>query len=271
MNSSAIKLSYPWGVEKAQQSLEVAGVVRSEGKSASIKSSFQCILSSNASPFSRCFVLCFEHSSYISTKELRRQLSIRNNERKGESNEPQAPLPLEREPAVGEDYMVIGRKIEQSDQQRCRWRLPAGLLQHQGGGSGDETSHHSPGKPHLANAATSAEAVCPCDQLDGRLPQPQDEHQASLEAHHGKTEYANEMHLDRTPESQLVMTRELQDASTSHQRIERQRIPKAYTERASIHLQAATKRDALNRLLRNTHRNPRTARQETTQTQKSRP
>jgi hypothetical protein len=37
-------------------------------------------------------------------------LSIRKKERKGESDEPDAPLLLEREPAVGEGDVVIGRK-----------------------------------------------------------------------------------------------------------------------------------------------------------------
>ena len=42
------------------------------------------------------------------------QSSIRNNERKGDSDEPDAPLLLERELAVGEVDVVIGR--EQSNQ-----------------------------------------------------------------------------------------------------------------------------------------------------------
>jgi hypothetical protein len=37
-------------------------------------------------------------------------LSIRKNERKGESDEPDAPLLLERELAVGEVDVVIGGK-----------------------------------------------------------------------------------------------------------------------------------------------------------------
>jgi hypothetical protein len=105
MNSSAIKLSHPWAVEQAQQSLEfaaiVGGGVELEGKSASIKSSSECIQSSNASSFSSCF-------SRISLAGSRRQLSIRKNERKGESDEPDAPLLLERELAVGEVDVVIG-------------------------------------------------------------------------------------------------------------------------------------------------------------------
>ena len=81
-----------------------------EGKSASIKSISECIQSSNASSFSSCFVLCFERSICISTAGSRRQLSIRKNERKGESDEPDAPLLLERELAVGEVDVVIGGK-----------------------------------------------------------------------------------------------------------------------------------------------------------------
>jgi hypothetical protein len=37
-------------------------------------------------------------------------LSIRKNERKGDNDEPDASLLLEREPAVGEGDVVIGRK-----------------------------------------------------------------------------------------------------------------------------------------------------------------
>ena len=119
--SSAVQLSHPWAVEKAQQSLEFAAIagggVELEGKSASIKSSSECIQSSNAISLSicavsflSCFVLSFERSICISTTGSRRQLSIRKNERKGESDEPDAPLLLERELAVGEVDVVIGRK-----------------------------------------------------------------------------------------------------------------------------------------------------------------
>jgi len=114
MSSTAKNLSDLWAVEQAQQSLEcaaiVGGGVELEGKSASIKSSSDSIHSSNASSFSSCFVLCSERSICISTTGSRRQLSIRNNERKGESDEPDAPLLLERDPAVGEGDVVIGRK-----------------------------------------------------------------------------------------------------------------------------------------------------------------
>jgi len=48
---------------------------------------------------------CF---SRISLAGSRRQLSIRKNERKGDSDEPDAPLLLERELAVGEGGVVIG-------------------------------------------------------------------------------------------------------------------------------------------------------------------
>jgi hypothetical protein len=117
--SSAVQLSHPWAVEKAQQSLEFAAIagggVELEGKSASIKSSSECIQSSNAISLSicavsffSCFVLSFERSICISTTGSRRQLSIRKNERKGDSDEPDAPLLLERELTVGEGDVVIG-------------------------------------------------------------------------------------------------------------------------------------------------------------------
>ena len=112
MNLSAIQLSQLLAVEQAQQSLEFAAVVGGgvelEDKSASTKSSSECIQSSNASSFSSCFVLCFERSICISTTGSRRQLSIRKNERKGESDEPDALLLRERELAVGEVVVVIG-------------------------------------------------------------------------------------------------------------------------------------------------------------------
>ena len=103
----ADELSHRWAVEQGQQSLEGAAVacggVELEGKSASIKSISECIQSSNASSFSSCF-------SRISLAGSRRQLSIRKKERKGGSDEPDAPLLLERELAVGEGDVVIGRK-----------------------------------------------------------------------------------------------------------------------------------------------------------------
>ena len=75
--------------------------MRSDGKSASIKSISECIQLSNAISFSSCILRCSAAGS-------RRQLSIRKNERKGESDEPDAPLLLERELAVGEGDVVIG-------------------------------------------------------------------------------------------------------------------------------------------------------------------
>ena len=105
MNSSAIKLCHPWAADQAQQSLEFAAVVGGgvelEGKSASIKSSSECIQFSNARSFSSRILRCSAAGS-------RRQLSIRKNERKGGSDEPDTPLLLERELAVGEVDVVIG-------------------------------------------------------------------------------------------------------------------------------------------------------------------
>ena len=118
MTSTAIQLSHLRAVEQAQQSLEcaafVCGWVQLEGKAASIKSSSECIQSSNAISFSSCFVLCSERSICISTTGSRRQLSIRNNDRKGDNDEPDTPLLLDRELAVGEGDVVIGG--EESDQ-----------------------------------------------------------------------------------------------------------------------------------------------------------
>ncbi|MCP9780684.1 hypothetical protein [Cyanobium usitatum] len=99
MNLSAIQLSQLLAVEQVQQSLESAALVRSDGKSASIKSISECIQSSNASSFSR-----------ISLAGSRRQLSIRKIKRHFESDEPDAPLLLERELTVEEVDVVIGRK-----------------------------------------------------------------------------------------------------------------------------------------------------------------
>jgi len=100
------------------------GGVELEGKSASIKSISECIQLSNAlSLFScsisfsirsisllSCFVLCSESSICISLAGSRRQLSIRKNERKGESDEPDAPLLGEWELTLGEVDVVIGGK-----------------------------------------------------------------------------------------------------------------------------------------------------------------
>ena len=111
---AAKQLGHLWAVEQAQQSLECAAIdgggVELEGKSASIKSISECIHLSNASSFSSCFVLCSERSICISTTGSRRQLSIRKNERKGGSDEPDTPLLLEWELTVGEVDVVIGRK-----------------------------------------------------------------------------------------------------------------------------------------------------------------
>ena len=118
MSSTAKEIGHLRAVEQAQQSLEFAAVacggVELEGKSASIKSSSECIQSSNASSLSSCFVLCSESSICISTTGSRRQLSIRKNERKGDSDEPDAPLLWEGENSAWEGDVVIGRK--ESDQ-----------------------------------------------------------------------------------------------------------------------------------------------------------
>jgi hypothetical protein len=128
----AKELSHLRAAEQAQQLLEFApvvwGGVELEGNPALIKSISESIQSSNALSFfsrsvsffscsislSSCFVLCSESSICISTTGSRRQLSIRKNERKGGSDEPDAPLLLERELSVGEADVVI-RGI-QSDQ-----------------------------------------------------------------------------------------------------------------------------------------------------------
>jgi hypothetical protein len=94
----------------------VGGGVELEGKSASIKSISDSIQSSNASSFSSCFVLCSERSICISTTGSRRQLSIRKKERKGDNDEPDAPLLLERELAVGEgDVVIRGEERDQAN------------------------------------------------------------------------------------------------------------------------------------------------------------
>jgi len=90
--------------DQTQQSLEFASIdgggVELEGNPASIKSISECIHLSNAISLSSCF-------SRISLSGSRRQLSIRKKERKGDSDEPDAPLLLERELAVGEGDVVI--------------------------------------------------------------------------------------------------------------------------------------------------------------------
>ncbi|QNI71218.1 hypothetical protein [Cyanobium sp. NS01] len=114
MTSTPVQRSQFRAVEQGQQSLEFAAVigggVELEGKSASIKSSSECIQSSNASSLSSCFERFSSSFNRISLAGSRRQLSICKNERKGDSDEPDAPLLLERELAVGEGDVVIGRK-----------------------------------------------------------------------------------------------------------------------------------------------------------------
>jgi len=116
--STAIELSHLRAVEQAQQPLEFAtvacGGVELEGKSASIKSISECIQLSNVLSFFSCSVSLSSCFSRISLAGSRRQLSIDRNERKGGSDEPDSPLLLERELAVGEGDVVIGRK--ESDQ-----------------------------------------------------------------------------------------------------------------------------------------------------------
>ena len=107
MTSAAIELSQLRAIEQVQQPLDfaaiVGGGVELEGKSASIKSSWECIRLSNASTLSTCIERCSAAGS-------RRQLSIRNNKRKGGSDEPDALLLLERELAAGEGDVDIGGK-----------------------------------------------------------------------------------------------------------------------------------------------------------------
>ena len=91
--------------EQGQQALELAsmggGGVELEGKSASIKSISDSIQSSNACCFSSSILLCSAAGS-------RRQLSIRKNERKRESDEPDAPLLWDGDDASREGDVVIG-------------------------------------------------------------------------------------------------------------------------------------------------------------------
>jgi hypothetical protein len=124
MSSTAKDFSHLRAVEQVQQSLQGAPIacagVELEGKSASIKSSSECIQSSNAISFSSCILRCSAAGS-------RRQLSIRKNERKGDNDEPHPPLLLERELAEGEVDVVIRKKTEQSGQQLFQRRPPAEL------------------------------------------------------------------------------------------------------------------------------------------------
>jgi hypothetical protein len=121
MNSTAKEVGHLRTVEQAQQSLEFTAVacggVELEGKSALIKSISESIQPSNALSLfscsislSSCFVLCSERSICISTTGSRRQLSIRKNERKGGSDEPDTPLLGEGENSAWEGDVVIGRK-----------------------------------------------------------------------------------------------------------------------------------------------------------------
>ena len=100
-----VELRHLSAADQDQQSLEFAAVVGGgvelEGKSASIKSISECIQFSNARSFSSRILRCSAAGS-------RRQLSIRKNERKGDSDEPDAPLLLERKLTVGEGDVVIG-------------------------------------------------------------------------------------------------------------------------------------------------------------------
>ena len=90
--------------EQLQEALELAPMGEVQlGKSASIKSISECIQFSNARSFSSRILRCSAAGS-------RRQLSIRKKERKGDSDEPYAPLLLERDLSLGEGDVVIGRK-----------------------------------------------------------------------------------------------------------------------------------------------------------------
>ena len=84
------------------------GGVELEGKSASIKSISDSIQSSKACCLSSQISRCSSSLSRLSLSGSRRQLSIRKNERKGGSDEPDAPLLQEWELAVGEVDVVIG-------------------------------------------------------------------------------------------------------------------------------------------------------------------
>jgi hypothetical protein len=107
----ATELSHLRAVEQAQQSLDFAAVAcgggELEGKSASIKSISECIHFSNASSYSSCILRCSAAGS-------RRQLSIDKNERRRDSDEPDAPLLGETGSLSWEVDLVIGSK--ESDQ-----------------------------------------------------------------------------------------------------------------------------------------------------------
>jgi len=89
----------------------IGGGVELEGKSASIKSISDSIQSSKACCFSSSILLCSAAGS-------RRQLSIRKNEWKRDSDEPDAPLLLEGEDVAEEGDVVIGgeQRNESNDQ-----------------------------------------------------------------------------------------------------------------------------------------------------------
>jgi hypothetical protein len=114
MNSTAKEIGYLRAAEQAQQSLEFAAVacggVELEGKSASIKSISESIQPSNALSLFSCSVSLSSCFSRISLAGSRRQLSIDKNERKRDSDEPDAPLLGETESLSWEVDVVIGRK-----------------------------------------------------------------------------------------------------------------------------------------------------------------
>ena len=125
--------------KQLQEALKLAsmggGGVELEGKSASIKSisdsiqsSMACCLSSNASA--------------LSVSGLRRQLSIRKNERKGDSDEPHAPLLLDGDDVAGEVDVVIERKQgNQADHEAGESFDRGGAVENQSG--------HQPRNPAL--------------------------------------------------------------------------------------------------------------------------
>jgi hypothetical protein len=81
MSSNAIELGQFLSVEQGQQSLELAAIVGGgielEGMSASIKSSSECIQSSNAISLSSCFERFSSSYSRIFLAGSRRHLNIR--------------------------------------------------------------------------------------------------------------------------------------------------------------------------------------------------
>ena len=85
--------------------------MRLEGKSASIKSISECIQLSNASSFSIC-TLWRDRAAQLSVAPRWRAVlhDADKNERKGESDEPDAPLLGQGELTLGEVDVVIGGK-----------------------------------------------------------------------------------------------------------------------------------------------------------------